>query len=195
MPAFWRLSAKLGDFLKNPGGCRAEFLLPQPFRFIVAFFPQLATMASSGASAADAALASAVLERERARMSLEDVRSWVAQRHFVGSLQVPQVGQTMTWEMAYRMRHNALLEAHSALEEVRDLLQQNEPAAALERVLEEVGDDANQEQAEEEELDDDPELPLHSQVLRQQLLESVQLPAAAPQPLQPFSGRRFRLDM
>ena len=192
MPAFWRLSAKLGDFLKIPGGCRAEFLLPQPFRFIVAFFPQLATMASSGAS--DAALASAVLERERARMSLEDVRSWVAQRHFVGSLQVPEVGQTMTWEMAYRMRHNALLEAHSALEEVRDLLQQNEPAAALERVLEEVGDDANQEQAEEEELDDDPELPLHSQVLRQQLLESVQLPATAPQPL-PFSGRCFRLDM
>ena len=88
VPAFWRLSAELGDFLKIPGGCRAEFLLPQPFRFIVAFFPQLATMASSGASAADAALASAVLERERARMSLEDVRSWVAQRHFVGSLQV-----------------------------------------------------------------------------------------------------------
>ena len=145
-------------------------------------------MASSGA--ADAALASAVLERERARMSLEDLRSWVAQRHFVGSLQVPQVGQTMTWEMAYSMRHNALLEAHSVLEEVRDLLQQNEPAAALQRLLEEVGD--AREQAEEEELDDDPEVPLHSQVLRQQLLESVQFSATAPQPL-PFSGRCFRL--
>ena len=151
-------------------------------------------MASSGA--ADAALASAVLERERARMSLEDLRSWVAQRHFVGSLQVPEVGQTMTWEMAYTMRHNALLEAHSVLEEVRDLLQQNQPAAALQRLLEEVGSeqaDAS-EQAEEEELDDDPEVPLHSQVLRQQLLESVQFSATAPQPL-PFSGRCFRLDM
>jgi len=151
-------------------------------------------MASSGA--ADAALASAVLERERARMSLEDLRSWVAQRHFVGSLQVPEVGQTMTWEMAYTMRHNALLEAHPLLEEVRDLLQQNQPAAALQRLLEEFGSeqaDAS-EQAEEEELDDDPELPLHSQVLRQQLLESVQFSATAPQPL-PFSGRCFRLDM
>ena len=145
-------------------------------------------MASSGA--ADAALAAAVLERERARMSLEDLRSWVAQRHFVGSLQVPDVGQTMTWEMAYTSRHNALLEAHSLLEEVRDLLQQNQPAAALQRLLEEVGSeqaDAS-EQAEEEELDDDPE------VFGQQLLESVQFSATAPQPL-PFSGRCFRLDM
>ena len=144
-------------------------------------------MASSGA--ADAALALAVLERERARMSLEDLRSWVAQRHFVGSLQVPEVGQTMTWEMAYTSRHNALLDAHSLLEEVRDLLQQNQPAAALQRLLEEVGSeqaDAS-EQAEEEELDDDPEL------FGQQLLESVQFSATAPQPL-PFSGRCFRLD-
>ena len=124
-------------------------------------------------------------------MSLEDLRSWVAQRHLVGSLQVPDVGQTMTWEMAYTSRHNALLEAHSVLEEVRDLLQQNQPAAALQRLLEEVGDAS--EQAEEEELDDDPEVPLHSQVLRQQLLESVQFSATAPQPL-PFSGRSFRLD-
>ena len=144
-------------------------------------------MASSGA--ADAALALAVLERERARMSLQDLHSWVAQRHFVGSLQVPGVGQTMTWEMAYTSRHNALLEAHSLLEEVRDLLQQNQPAAALQRLLEEVGSeqaDAS-EQAEEEELDDDPE------VFGQQLLESVQFSATAPQPL-PFSGRCFRLD-
>ena len=145
-------------------------------------------MASSGA--ADAALALAVLERERARMSLQDLHSWVAQRHFVGSLQVPDVGQTMTWEMAYTSRHNALLDAHSLLEEVRDLLQQNQPAAALQRLLEEFGSeqaDAS-EQAEEEELDDDPE------VFGQQLLESVQFSATAPQPL-PFSGRCFRLDM
>ena len=141
-------------------------------------------MASSGA--ADAALALAVLERERARMSLQDLHSWVAQRHFVGSLQVPDVGQTMTWEMAYTSRHNALLEAHSLLEEVRDLLQQNQPAAALQHLLEELGSEQADEQAEEEELDDDPE------VLGQHLLESVQFSATAP-PL-PFSGRCFRLD-
>ena len=157
--------------------------MPQPFGFMFAF--SRSSMASSGA--ADAALALAVLERERARMSLEDLRSWVAQRHWVGSLQVPDVGQTMTWEMAYTSRHNALLEAHSLLEEVRDLLQQNQPAAALHRLLEELGSEqADSEQAEEEELDNDPE------VFGQQLLESVQFSATAP-PL-PFSGRCFRLD-
>ena len=147
-------------------------------------------MASSGDGAA---LASAVLERERARMLLEDLRSWVAQRHWVGSLQVP-VGRPMTWETAYRSRHNALLDAQSLLEEVRDLLRQNQPAAALERLLDELeseqaaSEQAASEQAEEEELDDDPE------VFGQQLLESVQFSATAPQPL-PFSGRCFRLDM
>ena len=146
-------------------------------------------MASSGA-ADDAALASAVLERERARMSLEALRSYMAQRHWVGSLQVPGY-RPMTWEAAYRSRHNDLLDAHSAIEQVRDLLQQNEPAAALEIALDAVGPAeepaAEPEQAEEEELDDDPE------IAQQQLLDAVQLPAPAA-PFLPFSGRCFRLD-
>ena len=150
-------------------------------------------MASSGA-ADDAALASAVLERERARMSLEALRSYMAQRHWVGSLQVPGY-RPMTWEAAYRSRHNDLLDAHSAFEQVRDLLQQNEPAAALEIALDAVGPAeepaadaaAEPEQAEEEELDDDPE------IAQQQLLDAVQLPAPAA-PFLPFSGRSFRLD-
>ena len=147
-------------------------------------------MASS--SAADgAALASAVLELERARMSLEALRSYMAQRHWVGSLQVPGY-RPMTWEAAYRSRHNDLLDAHSAFEQVRDLLQQNEPAAALEIALDAVGPAeepaAEPEQAEEEELDDDPE------IAQQQLLDAVQLPAPAAS-LSPFSGRSFRLDM
>ena len=167
VPAFWRLSAKLGDFLRFPGGCRANFCCRSPFGSSSHF--SRSSMASSGA--ADAALAAAVLERERARMSLEDLRSWVAQRHFVGSLQVPDVGQTMTWEMAYTSRHNALLEAHSLLEEVRDLLQQNQPAAALQRLLEEVGDAS--EQAEEEELDDDPGSTCDALVLSSILLQIV----------------------
>ena len=146
-------------------------------------------MASSGA-ADDAALASAVLERERARMSLEALRSYMAQRHWVGSLQVPGY-RPMTWEAAYRSRHNDLLDAHSAIEQVRDLLQQNEPAAALEIALDAVGPAeepaAEPEQAEEEELDNDPE------IAQEQLLDAVQLPAPAA-PFLPFSGRCFRLD-
>ena len=140
-------------------------------------------------AAADA-LAAAVLELERARMRLEDVQSYMAQRHWVGSLQVPGY-RPMTWEAAYRSRHNDLLDAHSAIEQVRDLLQQNEPAAALEIALDAVGPAeepaAEPEQAEEEELDDDPE------IAQQQLLDAVQLPAPAA-PFLPFSGRCFRLD-
>ena len=157
-------------------------------------------MASSGAAdGADAALASAVLERERARMSLEDLRSWVAQRHWVGSLQVPGY-RPMTWETAFNTRHNDLLDAHSALEQVRDLLQQNEPAAALEIALDAVGpaeepadeqeqseEEDEQEQSEEEELDDNPA------IAQEQLLNAVQLPALAA-PFVPFSGRCFQLD-
>ncbi len=148
-------------------------------------------MASSGA-ADDAALASAVLERERARMSLEALRSYMAQRHWVGSLQVPGY-RHMTWEAAYRSRHNDLLDAHSAFEQVRGLLQQNRPTAALEVARDVVGHAAEpSEQSEESPLDDDPEVSV--QDMRQQLLEAAQLPAPAAE-LSPFRGRCFRLDM
>ena len=156
-------------------------------------------MASSGA-ADDAALASAVLELERARMRLEDVQSYMAQRHWVNSVQVPETGRRMTWESLFRMRHNDLVDAHSALEQVRDLLNQDDAQAALEVALDVVGHADSpaepsaepSEQSEEEALDHDPEV--HVQDMRQQLLEAVQLPAPAAE-LSPFRGRCFRLDM
>ena len=169
-------------------------------------------MASVAASvvAADA-LAAAVLELERARMRLEDVQSWAAQRHWVNSLQVPETGRRMTWESLFRMRHNDRVDAHSALEQVRDLLNQDDAQAALEVALDVVGhadspaepstepseqseEDAEpSEQSEENALDSDPELPVYVQDMREQLLEAVQLPAPAAE-LLPFSGRCFRLD-
>ena len=152
-------------------------------------------MASSGD---DAALAAAVLELERARMRLEDVQSYMAQRHWVNSLQVPETGRRMTWESLFRMRHNDLLDAHSALEQVRDLLNQDDAQAALEVALDVVGHADSpaepSEQSEESPLDDDPEVPVYVQDMQQQLLEAVQLPAPAAE-LSPFSGRCFRLDM
>ena len=113
-------------------------------------------MASVAASvvAADA-LAAAVLGLERARMRLEDVQSWAAQRHWVNSLQVPETGRRMTWESLFRMRHNDLVHAHSALEQVRDLLNQDDAQAALEVALDVVGHAAEpSEQSEESPLDD-----------------------------------------
>ena len=155
----------------------------------------LVAMASGAASSGAAdALAAAVLELERARMRLEDVQSWAAQRHWVNSLQVPETGRRMTWESLFRMRHNDLVDAHSALEQVRDLLNQDDAQAALEVALDVVGHADSpaepSEQSEESPLDDDPEVSV--QDMRQQLLEAVPAPAAE---LSPFRGRCFRLDM
>ena len=160
---------------------------------------------ASGAASSGAADAAAVLELERARMRLEDLQSWAAQRHWVNSLQVPETGRRMTWESLYSMRHNDLVDAHSALEQVRDLLEQDNPQAALEVALDVVGhadspaepseqsEQEASEQSEEEALDNDPEVPVYVQDMWEQLLEAVQLPAPAAE-LSPFSGRCFRLD-
>ena len=163
-------------------------------------------MASGAASVAAAdALAAAALELERARMRLNDVESYMAQRHWVNSQQVPETGRPMTWESLFRMRHNDLIDAHHALRGVRDLLNDNDAQGALEVALAEVGHASTEpseseqeaepgEQSEEEALDDDPEVPVYVQDMQQQLLEAVQLPAPAAE-LSPFSGRCFRLDM
>ena len=156
-------------------------------------------MASGAASVAAAdALAAAALELERARMRLNDVESYMAQRHWVNSQQVPETGRPMTWESLFCLRHNDFVDAHEALEQVRDLLNQDDAQAALEVALDVVGHADSpaepSEQSEESPLDDDPEVPVYVQDMQQQLLEAVQLPAPAAA-LSPFSGRCFRLDM
>ena len=162
--------------------------------------------AASGVAAASSgadALAAAVLELERARMRLNDVESYMAQRHWVNSQQIAENGRPMTWESLFRMRHNDLIDAHHALRGVRDLLNDNDARGALEVALAEVGhassseseqeaasEAQSEEQTEEEAMDNDPEV----QDMQQQLLDAVQLPAPAAEFL-PFSGRCFRLDM
>ena len=63
----------------------------------------------------DAALRELLQERERDRMQAEDLRSFVAQRHFTASQLVPNVLRPITWEAAYARRHNDLLLAHDAM--------------------------------------------------------------------------------
>ena len=161
--------------------------------------------AASGVAAASSgadALAAAVLELERARMRLNDVESYMAQRHWVNSQQIAENGRPMTWESLFRMRHNDLIDAHQALRGVRDLLNDNDARGALEVALAEVGhassseseqeaapEAQSEEETEEETMDNDPEV----QDMQQQLLDAVQLPAPAAEFL-PFSGRCFRLD-
>ena len=165
-------------------------------------------MASGAASVAAAdALAAAALELERARMRLNDVESYMAQRHWVNSQQVPETGRPMTWESMFCLRHNDFIDAHDALEQIRDLLNENDAQAALEVALDVVGhaeeppsaepSEQSSQEAESSEqssqVDSNPELPAYVQDMQEQLLEAVQLPAPAAE-LLPFSGRCFRLD-
>ena len=67
----------------------------------------------------DAALRQAVLERERLAMGVEDRDSFLAQRHFSGSMQlrpyVQHVSQLPpTWQAAYEARHEHWLSALQA---------------------------------------------------------------------------------
>ena len=163
------------------------------------------TLAAAVAIAVDTSRAAALQDREQHAMRAADLESLVAQRMFTSSQQLPENGRPMTWESAFRMRHNDLIDAHHALRGVRDLLTQNDAQAALEVALAEVGHASTEpseseqeaepgEQSEEETLDDDPEVPVCVQDMQQQLLEAVQLPVPAAE-LSPFSGRCFRLDM
>ena len=153
---------------------------------------------SASAASSAASLASAVLARERARMALADAQSFVAQRFFVGSVQVPQTGPILSWEDLYNIRHDDFHMARGALMAVRSLLQQDRHAAALAVVHRELGEDeedeeAEMEEAEEEQQDDDPVV--DNDIVMEQMVEAVQLPMAQPTAApQAFTGRFYRLD-
>ena len=97
---------------------------------------------SSAAAAIDR---EAELARERASMANEDARSYLAQRHFVGSLQVPRDDTPMTWQAAYQWRHQHWLEAVAAMRAAARANRARD-AAAVERALrEQLGSDTEDE--------------------------------------------------
>ena len=99
-----------------------------------------------------AAMQALLLERERLAMLAAHHESYMAQRHYVGTLQIPQY-RPMTWETAFTQRHNDLVEAHQIMSAaVRDL-RNGDDEAALSRLTAAVGDD-NSEQSEDEEMSD-----------------------------------------
>ena len=86
-----------------------------------------------------AAMAALLLERERLAMIVEDQASFLAQRHWVGTLQIPQY-RPMTWETAFTQRHNELADAHQVMRLAATALRAGDADAALARLDAVVGD-------------------------------------------------------
>ena len=133
-------------------------------------------------------------ERERYAMRAADLECLVAQRMFTSDLQMPQQVQAITYEVAYTMRHNALVDSHDAMRNVRNLLLNNRVARALSVAEDVVGERSDAENAESESLDDDESVDMHVEDMQTELLDAVQIPAPAAPGQAPFSGRCFRLD-
>ena len=102
-----------------------------------------------------AAMQALLLERERLAMLAAHHESYLAERHYVGSLQVPQPGRPMTWETAFNRRHNDLIDAHHAMRAAAHALRSGDNEAALARLEGEVGDEnSEQSSVEDEEMSD-----------------------------------------
>ena len=104
-----------------------------------------------------AAIEQLLRERERAAMANEDARSYIAQRHFVGSVQVPRhVIPLMTWEAAYHQRHQDLLLAHDAMRAAQRAARAGDGARVLDLLAAELGSESEgEEETEEEEQEED----------------------------------------
>ena len=119
-----------------------------------------------------AAMQALLLERERLAMTVEDQASFLAQRHWVGTLQVWQP-RPMTWQTAFHQRHNDMIDAHAAMRGAARALRSGDAEAALMRLSAEVGSEDSEaseaseanstggtagEEEEEEEVENDVEV-------------------------------------
>ena len=126
-----------------------------------------AALAIAVAASEPFAMEALLLERERLAMTVEDQASFLAQRHWVGTLQVWQP-RPMTWQAAFDQRHDDLLEAHAAMRVAANALRAGDVETALSRLEAEVGESdsedeelseaAMEEEEEEEDMDDDAEV-------------------------------------
>ena len=101
-----------------------------------------------------AAMQTLLQERERLAMIVEDQASYLAQRHWVGSLQVPRVpGPPMTWQAAYEHRHEDLGHAHGAMRVALQAHRHGDYELAEQVLRGEVGSDSETEAEEMSEAD------------------------------------------
>ena len=140
-----------------------------------------------------------MLARERAAMDAEYWQSFVAQRYYYRSAQLPLLSpsseRTYTWQHAYDQRHGNWLGALQVLRNVRDLLQRGMHARALASLRDELSSD---EEAEEEEPETDADMeveevaPDAALALQQEMASALQPSAGAPSPAW-FTGTVHRL--
>ena len=97
-----------------------------------------------------AAMEALLQEREQLAMLAAHHESYLAQRHYVGTLQVPQHGRHMTWETAFNQRHNDLIDAHHVMRTALRAIQRGDSNTAEQYLTAEVGSDSEVEDADEE---------------------------------------------
>ena len=116
-----------------------------------------AVLASAAEESRNAALQECLLQRERAAMTAEDRGSFLAQRLYTGSTQVPSAMPPMTWRAAHTRVHNDSLERRDVMDEARRALRRGHADRALalldaELDRDELADDSSA----EEETDQEP---------------------------------------
>ena len=151
--------------------------------------------ASSVSAASSAAVAELALDRERAAMSAADAQSFIAQRYYYRSTQLPPMDAALadrdyTWRRAYNDRHNHWLAALDAMRAARTANRAGDAQSVHEALEEQLGPDSEAE--EEAEMDSDPVVdPERVNQLVEEVLQSMAQPTAATQA---FTGRFYQLD-
>ena len=137
-----------------------------------------------------------MLARERAAMDAEYWQSFVAQRYYYRSAQLPPLGpisdRTYTWQHAYEQTHGHWLGALQVLRNLRDMLRRGLHRRALATLRDELSSD---EEAEEEAPETDVEMeeaPDAALALQQEMASALQPSAGAPSPAW-FTGTVHRL--
>ena len=110
-----------------------------------------------------------LLARERAAMDADYSQSFVAQRYYYRSAQLPALGpindRTYTWQHAYEQTHGHWLGALQVLRNLRDMLRRGMHRRALATLRDELSSDEEAEEAEEEEPETDADMEVEEPVI------------------------------
>ena len=120
----------------------------------------------------EAAMRELLLERERLAMTVADRDSYLAQRHYIVSAQLPVASLALvTWQSAYVLRHNNFIDAQAVMRAALQAVRRGDDDAAENFLVAEVGseqsvedveaeaaDEAMEEEEEEEEREEDAEV-------------------------------------